>query len=554
MRIIPAALAAVAILTGGARAEEAGRARLAVVISVDQMRADYLERFAPYLGEGGFKRLMSGLTFENCHFRHSVTKTGPGHASMLSGVHANLHGIIANEWKLRDWPALEEVNCVEDRDSPLVGLAPSPVRSPGGVLEAKSGRSPRPLLAPTVGDALKERFGAGAKVFGVADKDRAAILMTGRLADGAYWTEQGRVVTSTFYRAELPGYLAAFNAEQRAVKCFGREWERLLDASVYEKVQGPDDAEGEASDFGLGRTFPKRVNGGQKEITKDFYEAFDHTPWNNDLVADMARAVVVNERLGEDDGAPDLLAIGFSQPDKIGHAYGPGSHESMDSILRLDRTLAELLQFLDKKVGLQHCVIVLTADHGVAPLPEARQAAGLEGGRLRGAEFDKIVFAALDARFGALPAGQRWAGRDGLSYHLNPAVLTERQLDAAEVGTVVRDALLAHPAVAAAYTRRQLASSTALDPVGEAMRLSYFPARSGDVVWVLKPYFIDRGNTGTTHGTPYAYDTQVPMIWLGAGVPSGRRLERVGVDDLAPTLAGLLGVPAPPQAQGRQLF
>ncbi len=537
-------------------ADPPGRPRLAVVISVDQFRADYLERYAPYFGEGGFKRLLGGLAFADCHHRHGLTKTGPGHAVMLSGVHPNFHGIIGNEWRLRAWPLLEQVNCVEDRDSPLVGAAPGAVRSPGGRLEAKAGRSPRQFLATTVGDQLKLRHGARSKIVGVADKDRASILMTGKLADGAYWTEQGRVVTSTFYRPELPAYFTAFNAEQRAEKCFGREWDRLLDAAVYEKAQGPDEAEGEAGDYGLGRTFPRRVDGGQKELTKDFFEAFDHTPWNNELVAGMARAVIVNEQLGEDDGAPDLLAIGFSQPDKIGHAYGPDSHESMDSILRLDRTLTELIQFIDQKVGLKSCIIVLTADHGIPPLPERILAAGrgVPAGRVRGAEFDEVAFAALEAKFGALPEGGRWAVRDGLAYHLNPAVLAEMQLEAPEVEAALRDALLGHPAVAAAYTRAQFADPAPLDCIGEAMRLSHFPPRSGDVVFVLKPYFMDRTGTGTTHGQPYDYDNHVPLVWFGAGVPAGRRLERVGVDDLAPTLAGLLGVPRPPLATGRQLF
>jgi len=530
---------------------------LVVVISVDQMRADYLDRFAPYFGEGGFNRLTrQGLVFTDNHYRHAVTKTGPGHAVILTGVHAEQNGIVANEWRLRTWPALEQVNCVEDREAPLVGAAPRAVRSPGGVLEAKAGRSPRPLLASTVGDQLKLRHGAAAKVFGVADKDRAAILMTGRLADGAYWTEEGRVVTSTFYRSELPDYLTAFNAERHAEQVFGREWTRLLDAQVYDAVQGPDDAAAEADDFGLARTFPKRIDGGRDKISKDFYEAFDHSPWNNELVAMLVRELVVRVKLGTADGAPDLLASGFSQSDKIGHAYGPDSHEVMDSFLRLDRTLAELLRFLDEKVGPSGYTVVLTADHGAAPMPERIQAMARDvaTGRVRGAEFDVLVTSALDAQFGALADGERWAARDGLAYHLNPAALAQKQFAYGVIEAAVRAALLTHPAVAAAYTRARLTDPTPLDRIGEAMRRSYYPPRSPDVMFVLKPYFIDRASTGTTHGTPYQYDTHVPQLWYGAGVPPGVRTERVGVDDIAPTLSRILGIPAPPLAEGRVLF
>lgn len=558
MRLIsPVSVLVLASLAPALFAAEPIRPRLAVVISVDQMRADYLERFAPYFVEGGLKRFATqGLTFAEAHYRHGVTKTGPGHAVILSGVHADIHGIVANEWRLRTWPLLEEVNCVEDRDSPLIGAAPGAVRSPGGVLEAKTGRSPRHFLATTVGDQLKLRHGAHAKIIGVADKDRAAILMAGRLADGAYWTERGRVVTSTFYRTSLPDYLTAFNAEQRVEQAFGREWTRLLDAAAYDALQGPDDAAGEADDFGLARTFPKRVDGGHKKIGDDFYDAFDHTPWSNELVADLARAVIVNEHLGQDDGAPDLLAIGFSQTDKIGHACGPDSHECMDSFLRLDRTIDELFRFIDEKVGLEHCTVVLTADHGAAPLPERVLAAnrGVPAGRVKGPDLDKLIQAGLDQRFGAPANGERWAARDGLSWHLNPAVLGQKQLVASAVEDALRTALLTHPAVAAAYTRSSFASPVPLGEIGEAMRLSYHAPRSGDVVAVLRPYFIDRPNTGTTHGAPYDYDTHVPLAWFGVGVSAGRWVERVGVDDLAPTLAHLLGVPRPPQAKGRALF
>src|SRR5258708_36391514 len=187
------------------RAAEPERPRLAVVISIEQMRAAYLERFAPYFGEGGFKRFTAqGLVFTDCHHRHGITTTGPGHATILSGVHANQHGIVANDWRLREWPGLEQVNCVEDRDAPLVGLAPNPARSPGGVVEAKPGRSPRHLLASTVGDQLKLRYGARAKVFGVADKDRAAILMAGKLAAPPSCPQPAPVVTPPSSRPPLP--------------------------------------------------------------------------------------------------------------------------------------------------------------------------------------------------------------------------------------------------------------------------------------------------------------------------------------------------------------
>jgi len=529
--------------------------RLAVVISVDQMRADYLVKFRPYFGAGGFKRLLEGgADYQNCHYLHAVTKTAPGHATILSGVHADVHGIIGNEWL--DRTTFLQGNSVEDVDSPLVGLPPRVDRYRNPQFAAKAGRSPRNFLGTTVGDRLKARFGATAKVFGLADKDRAAILMAGPKADGAYWTEEGRFVTSVYYRRELPAWVAAFNAAGGAAQHFGEVWDRLLEKSVYDTVQGPDDAAGEQTEDGLPITFPKRVDGGKAALSLSYYSAFDHTPWNNDWVEDMAEHLIKAEHLGED-VAPDLLCLGFSQPDKTGHAYGPDSHEILDSYVRLDRTLARFLDFLDRQVGLKNCVIVLTADHGVAPLPEKIQAAkGAEAaGRINGAALDAHVAAALDAAFGPLPENVNWwALRDNSGYHLNPLALLAKDLTAAQVAGKLRTALLAHPMIATAYTREQLTGPGSLDAFGEASRLSYFPARSPDVIYIPKPYFIERFPTGATHGTPYEYDTHVPQVWFGAGVKPGVHPEPVHVEDIAPTLAGLLGLELPPEAKGQRLF
>ena len=535
-------------------AEEKQPPRLAVVISVDQMRADYLVRFRPYFGEGGFKRLLEqGADFQNCHYRHSVTKTAPGHATILSGVHANVHGIVANEWL--DRTAFIQGNNVEDVNAPLVGLPPRLDRYANATFAAKAGRSPRNFLGVTVGDRLKARYGPAARVFGVADKDRAAILMSGPKADAAYWTEEGRFVTSTYYRRELPAWLEKFNVERGAAQHFGQVWDRLLDPAIYEKIQGPDDAPGEQVEDALPITFPKKVDGGKPVLTDKYFDAFDHTPWNNDLVEDMVERLVESEHLGEDD-IPDILCVGFSQPDKAGHAYGPDSQEVMDSYVRLDRTLAEFLEFLDHKVGLAHCVIVLTADHGVAPLPEKiqREQGPSAAGRLAGGALDAYVMAALDAAFGPLPENSYWAVRDNSGYHLNPAALAAKQLAAPVVGAKLREILLQHPMIATAYTREQLTGPDPLDEFGEMSRLSYYPPRSTDVVYIPKPYFIERAPTGSTHGTPYEYDTHVPQVWFGFGVKPGVHAERVAVEDIAPTLAAMLGVELPAEAHGKKLF
>lgn len=544
---------AVGLLSVRAATPIAAPPKLAVTIVVDQLRADYLVRFRPYFGEGGFKRLLEGgADFQNTHYRHSVTQTAPGHASIATGVYANIHGVVSNEWLDRDlW---EQVSNCEDRDSLLVGV--DAAEAGPALLAAKAGRSPRNLQAPTLSDQIKLRYGPNSKVFTASNKDRSAIHLGGKLADGAYWDEGGSFITSTYYRKELPAWVAAFNAEKRVQKSFGKTWDRLLAPAIYDAVQGPDDAAGETVAFGFTRTFPKVVNGGADKITNAFYTAFDNTPFMSEILGQFVERALVEEKLGQHP-ATDFLGVSFSQVDVVGHSYGPDSHEVMDSMLRLDRVLASLLNAIDRQVGLKNCVIVLTADHGGAPMPEHVQAIrpAIPAGRIKSAEFDAAGKKVLDAEFGALPENEYWFTRDGAGYHLRPSALAAKKLSADAVGRVLKSVLLKQSPIAAVFTRAEILAEPAEgDSILAMVRRSYYAPRDRDVVYVLKPYFMEKPNFGTQHGTPYNYDTHVPQIWFGAGVTSGRHVESVGVDDIAPTFAGLLGIPAPPQALGHRLL
>jgi hypothetical protein len=530
--------------------------RLGVIIAIDQFRADYLQRFRPYFVKGGFERLLAGgANFENCHYRHAITVTAPGHASIATGVFANTHGIVGNDWVVRDtW---ERINNVEDRASPIIGIdvremGPTQARDP-----AKTGRSPRNLKATTVADQMKLRWGANSKVFCASNKDRSAILFGGKLADGAYWDELGQMITTTYYRPELPAWVQAFNAEQNVRRRLGEKWDRLLDPKIYDAVQGLDDAPGESAENGLTRTFPKIINGGSETLTLKYYAAFDNAPFSAEFLGQFVQRAIKEEKLGRH-AAPDFLGVSFSQIDSIGHSYGPDSHEIMDSVLRLDRVLASLLDCLDREVGLSRCVIVVTADHGASPLPERVQALNPEipAGRMKTAEMDAIVRKALEAAFGPMVEGETWFMRDGPGYHLRPTALAAKKVDAGEAAKVVKAALLTYLPIAQAFTRAELlaAEPGEGDTLLAMVRRSYHEAGGRDVIYVVKPYFMEKSPTGTTHGSPYHPDTNVAQLWFGAGVPKGRHVERVGVDDIAPTLAGLLGVPPPPEAKGRRLF
>ena len=483
-----------------------------------------------------------------------MTATAPGHATILTGVHAAIHGIIANEWF--DLAEGHAVGAVEDSLAPLVGAPSTGVRWPAGAGDTELTGSPRRLLAATVGDELKLRYGTQCRVISLANKDRAALLMGGRLADGVYWMHAGHVVTSRYYRAALPDWLDQFNAEDHINRAFGHTWDRLLEKSIYDAVQGPDEAAGEESRHGLGVTFPRKVDGGQPVIGPEFYNAYRLDPHGSEVLGLLAQRAIVAEQLGRH-AAPDLLCLGFSQTDYTGHSFGPDSHEIMDSVLRLDRVLVDLFAFLDREIGAGRYLVTLTADHGVSPLPERIKAFNREipAGRLDYPALTAQVEGALSAAFGVPADNAAWTVRDSYGYRLIPATLTARGVTSSAAQLVVKGVLLRSPQVAVAWTRDELLGLVpAHGRYLEEWRLSFNAVRSQDVLFSPPPYVVDRSPYGSNHGTPYDYDNHVPLVWYGAGLKAAVRSERVGTDAIAPTLAALLGIPRPPEASADPLF
>jgi hypothetical protein len=471
---------------------------------------------------------------------------------VLTGVHANLHGIINNAWVDRE--TLKKVNCIDDDSVEILGRAAAAGGARLPTMNPQIGASPRRLLVTTIGDELKLTRGGRSKVIGISSKDRSAILLAGKLADAAYWMDKGRIVTSTHYMKELPAWVTAFNEQGRVDSYFNKTWDRLLPVAAYDKLQGPDDVPGEGVDFGMPRTFPKRVNGGAESLTPAYYDAFETSPFKSEVLIDFARTVVEKENLGGR-GVTDVLCLSFSVNDSIGHNYGPDSHEVMDITLRTDRMLADLFKFLDGRVGLKNCTIILTADHGVSPLPEKVKAlnANASAGRVDNVRLLKTCEDALDRAFGPLGEGRHWLLIDESSLLFLRGVLKEKNVAQAVAEKVVRDALLTLEFVQDAFTRTDLEAGKATGDYAAATLLSFNRERSGDLYYQMKPYWVDR-KTGTNHGTPYTYDVHVPLLWFGVGVKPGTYRQRVGVDDIAPTLSHLLGIVAPPNSQGHVLF
>jgi hypothetical protein len=488
------------------------------------MRFDYLDRFAP-LFKGGFRRLLDeGAVFSEARYRHANCETGPGHALLLSGRHARDNGIVANAWL--DRLTGKMINVVGD---PLARPLPGPGR----------GASPANFIGLTVGDLLKARSPAS-RVVGVAFKDRAAILMTGRTADAAYWYEPaiGRFASSTYYMKALPPWLVAWNAEGQPDRLKGRLWERLLpDVALYRQYAGEDDVKGEWDN--VDTVFPHRIR--SEPPKPEFYDDVRRTPFADDMTLDVVLRAALAHGLGQRE-ATDLLAVGFSATDVIGHTYGPDSQEEMDQLLRLDRTLGRLLDALETRVGKGRLLFGLSADHGVMPLVERLKAAGQDARRVDPQVLDKAVRQALQVRFGA---GEDLVDRyDEPNFYLNLGAAARRGIHRADVEKTIEDALLGTGVVSRVYTvARLLGEPPADDPFFAFFRASFFEPRSPHIIACLKPYvFLDSRVGGTGHGTPQDYDRHVPVVFMGPGIRPGRYPADAGPEDIAPTLSRLLGL------------
>ena len=494
--------------------------KLVLMIAVDQFRADYLSRFEGDYKDG-FKRLLTdGAVFTNAKLEHYPTVTAVGHSTMLTGAIPADSGIIGNDWFDRQSGAT--VTSVSDSTVQVLG---------GGTKD--SADSPRRLLVTTVGDELKmarSRPGAASspKVIGISLKDRSAILPAGRGADAAYWldTTTGAFVTSTYYFPKIPAWVTAFNERKLPDSYAGKTW-TLAEGTPTEP-----------------HVLPEKIGG-------PLYTAVFGSPFGNDLLLALAKETLAQEQLGQR-GVTDLLTVSFSSNDSVGHKYGPESPEVRDISIKTDATIGLLLAEVDKRVGLAHTLVMLTADHGVAPMPEKMTERRMPGGRTDGPTLFDPIEQALQSRFGA---GKWILATAGTSPYLNYALIAEKKLDPVEVRRVAADAArtATNAHVARVFTRDQLLRAEITgDVVGRRVLRGFNAARSGDLEIVLEPFWL-RGATGTTHGTPYNYDAAIPLILMGPGVRPGHYADAVALNDAAPTISTILNIPMPSASAGRVL-
>ncbi|MEO8377401.1 MAG: alkaline phosphatase family protein [Candidatus Sumerlaeota bacterium] len=519
--------------------------RLVVVVSIDQFRGDYYDRFRKYFGNGGFVRLVSpGRYYENCYYMHANTLTGPGHATMLTGTYAHMNGITGNDWF--DDVKGENVYCVADPTAKFLTST--------GVADSAAGEdaaaSPRNLLAPTVGDVLEAATNGKSKTVSISTKDRAAILMGGRSCDIAVWwrSELGEYVSSDYYGTQQPQWLVDYNKTKPGDKYFKRAWELSLEPAAYEEMCTADDFPAEGMGGYTTRTFPHVIGEKSEKPDKEFYDNLDVSPYANELIVDAAIAAMHNGEVGKD-AIPDLMTLSFSCNDLIGHNFGPDSWEVMDATLKTDKTIERLLSALDTEVGSGRWTLFLTADHGVANMPEVMKERHQDAERANMKEFRDGIEAKLSQIYGPLPDKQNYV------LTINQPWISLRQPPNQgngnpDINKVVADYLQTLPMIAFSSTTNDLISIPVNgDMLRQALIYAYYPHRSGGVVFALKPYYYFSSGTGATHGSPWRYDQHVPLFVCGKGIGPGRAPYPVAPPQIAPTISLMLQIPLPGKSE-----
>ncbi len=487
------------------------RPRLIVIVVVDQMRGDLPARFHDKFGPNGFRLLMDrGAYFADCEYDYAVTRTAPGHATLLTGTYANGHGIMANRY----W-------------DPQLGKMVTPVQDPAArqIGVEGEGASPRNLLASTLGDELKLATGGRSRVFSVAVKEGAAVMVGGHAADAAYWTtDDGVWVTSSYYRSELPKWVSEFNAGGRADKYWNQDWK---------------DASGKV----LRRT--------ERKPGADFYHVVGYTPFMNEYQLEFTRELIANEKLGMGPNT-DLLIVSLSGFDLVGHQNGPDSPELESEALTLDRQLADFFAFLGQRLGLANVWIALSADHGVDPLAEhVKEVRAGDGLRYSSAKIMEEVNRQLSAKLTPGRNTQFLVGFDPPTFFLNKDAFSGRE-DEQAAESMAGDLLLKQ-GMRGYFTRAQLArGEVPATAMGRLYLHSYSP-EPGWFVIVQPPVFATAAIRGTDHGSPYSYDRHVPLALFGFPFVPGTYRSHSEPADLAPTLASLLGINPPTHSVGRVL-
>ncbi|RQO31622.1 alkaline phosphatase family protein [Taibaiella sp. KBW10] len=526
-KILLAACAVQGILGTAQAQNQPPRPKLVVGIVLDQMRWDYLYRYADRFGKGGFKRLLKdGFSCQNTSINYLPSFTAPGHSCIYTGSVPALHGIAANEWI--DKLTRKEVYCTEDKD----------VRSVGNNGDAGK-MSPKNLLASTITDELRLATNFKAKTIGVSLKDRGSILPAGHTASGAYWFDgkDGQFITSTFYTNTLPKWVLDFNARNCTDSLLKNDWNTLYPIESYTQSTADDNAYEGKLKGEKAPVFPHQL---AQNITKD-KGVIRSTPWGNTLTRLMGEAAIAGEGLGKDE-VTDFLAISFSSTDYIGHVFAPNSIEVEDCYLRMDKELELFLNYLDKQVGKGKYTVFLTADHG-----GAHNVTFLQDHKLPGANFDfKKVSTLLNDRLQRTFKADSLVHFDNYQIYFNEAAIAKNNLDLKAISAETKRIIEQVDFVSYVFDMKDQTTNIAPEHIWEMAVNGYNRKRSGDLQVILDPgHYSGYGSTGTTHGSWNPYDAHIPLIFYGWGIQKGASFKPYYMTDIAPTIAALLHIQAP---------
>ncbi|WP_026955410.1 alkaline phosphatase PafA [Algoriphagus vanfongensis] len=521
----------------GAKAQQSPeKPKLIVGIVVDQMRQEYLYRFADRYSDGGFKRMIGeGFMMKNGHYNYIPTYTGPGHASVYTGATPATHGIIGNNWYVRSLD--KSIYCAEDSTVYNIGGTPS------------SGQiSPRNLLTTTITDELRFATNKRSKVVGLAIKDRGASLPAGHLGD-AYWydSDNGEFMTSSYYKKELPQWVKAFNAQKKPDEYLSQTWETLYPIDTY--VQSIDDNNDFEAPFN-GKdtpTFPYDL-AALREDNGD-YGLISTTPYGNQLTLDFALAALEGEQLGQGEET-DFLAVSFSSTDYVGHRFGPTSKELEDIYLRLDLQIESLLEHLDETVGKGNYLVFLSADHGVADVATYMESENVPAGNLNVGYVISQVKGYMNTVYGE---GDWVLNASNEQIFLNHKLIRDQKLNLADVQEELANFLLRFNGIKEVYTAHTMKTSAFTELRPHLLQMGYNHKSSGDILIILEPAWLTGGPRGTSHGTGFSYDTNVPILFYGWNVPQGSSSRYATITDIAPTLSMLLDIRLPNGATGQPI-
>ncbi|MCX6288210.1 MAG: alkaline phosphatase family protein [Bacteroidetes bacterium] len=524
--------------TNSVKATDA-KPKLVVGIVVDQMRWDYVNKFKPFFKtQNGFlKFLNQGASCNNNLIPYLPTVTACGHTAVYTGSTPAIHGITGNNWY--DNIQQKMVYCVEDNSVQAVGIE----NSSAGKM------SPLNVWTTTIGDELKLATNFKSKVYGISLKDRGAIIPAGHSADGAFWydSKSGNFISSTYYGKSLPTWLTNYNNAKKVDSFYKLGWSLSLPKSVYEANCDADQNEYESSPFGKdAKGFPYNLN---QYIGKD-YGKVATTPYGNNLVLDVATKTLINEKMGLDD-ITDLLAVSFSSPDYIGHAFGPNSWETLDGYIKLDEILAQFFTILDQQIGKDNYTVFLTADHAVAPIPGYAQKNKIPAGTISDDGIKTELGKMLSSK-GLNP--KLISAITEFNIYFNHNLMDSLQVNQDKLTALITNYLEQKSNIIQVVESRKAAIAPLPQSIRERIVNGYNPQRSGDLIFITKSGVVGGGNTGTGHGVFYNYDAHIPLLFYGKGIKKGQVNNVNYMTDIAPTITTLLGIQMPSGSIGKPIL